>query len=115
MSEARTPARIPQVKLARGAEGEELISSKRTEDCRLSSWNNLSSLTEVSLRTLWQRRFGLAVKHEVDPRERDVSEESGHQAGEQSCRTFSLTHAAQSPTHAHVTVPATLEQDVWVR
>lgn len=58
--------------------------------------------------TFWQRGLGLAVEHDVDAGEGDVSQQSGHEAGEQSSRTLSLTHAAQSPRHAPVAVPAAL-------
>lgn len=56
-----------------------------------------------------QRGFGLAIEHDVDAREGNVSEESCHQAGEQSCRSFSPTHTPQSPRHTAVTVPATFK------
>lgn len=63
----------------------------------------------MSTLTFWQRGLALAVEHDVDPREGNVSEQRGHKAREQSCRTFSLTHRAQSPDHTPVTVPATLK------
>ena len=59
--------------------------------------------------TFGQQGLSLTVKHDVDPRERNISEESGHQTGEQSCRAFSLNHTAQGPTYAYITVPATLQ------
>lgn len=59
--------------------------------------------------TFWQRGLALAVEHDVDTREGNISEESRHQAREQSCRTFSPTHTAQSPGHTHITVLSTLK------
>lgn len=61
------------------------------------------------LLTFGEGGFGLAVEHDVDPGERHVSEESGHEAGEEGRGAFSLAHAAQSPHHTPVTVPATLK------
>lgn len=60
--------------------------------------------------TFGQRGLALAVEHDVDPREGDVSEQRGHQAREQSRRPFGAAHGAQGPQHAAVAVPAALEQ-----
>lgn len=110
--EARTPARTPQLKLATGAEGDKLISSGE-QNAELAGSEQRSVTAKVNVcidfLTLRQRGLGLAVEHDVDPRERNVPEQGGHEAGEQSGGAFAPTHAAQRAAHAHVAVPAALE------
>lgn len=134
--EANTPARTPQPKLATGAEADVLISSRKTDNRNLiqMDFNTITCLvlllwmerelvafhvlqlwwmyywmTSSCTLTFRQQGLGLAVEHDVDPREWNISEESGHQAREQSCRTLSPTHTAQSPNHTPIVVPATLK------
>ncbi len=59
--------------------------------------------------TLWQSLFSLAVEHDIDARERGVSEQSRCEPGVKSPGTFILTHTFKGSSYAYVIVPPALK------
>lgn len=82
----------------------------RTSQIIYSAFQSLEiSDPHTRVLTVRQRVLGLAVEHDVDAGEGNVSEQSGCETGEQRSRPLCPTHTAQSSCYTAVVITPTLD------